>query len=143
MKFNLNVVTVLKVSFTRVFHRITRVFHWIIATNVGCFSKTVHVTTNRELKFPKYLIWTLFVCWEKRSGKCEHNNMNANYDIFSAEAAFRRFSVKKIFLKISKNWQENTCARVSFSIKLQVLGLQLCLKRDSGTGVFLWFLQNF
>ena len=36
----------------------------------------------------------------------------------SAEAVVRRCSVKKI-LKISQNSQENTCVRVSFSIKLQ------------------------
>ena len=33
-------------------------------------------------------------------------------------------SVKKVFLEISQNSQENTCARVSFLMKLQV-GLQL------------------
>ena len=32
-------------------------------------------------------------------------------------------SVKKVFLEISQNSQENTCARVSFLIKLQALGL--------------------
>ena len=31
-----------------------------------------------------------------------------------AEAVFRRCSVKKVFLKISQNSQENTCTRVSF-----------------------------
>ena len=30
------------------------------------------------------------------------------------EAVVRRCSVKKVFLKISRNSQENTCARVSF-----------------------------
>ena len=46
-------------------------------------------------------------------------------------------SVKKVFLEISQNLQENTCARVSFLIKFQVTGLQLYQKRGSGTGVFL------
>ena len=32
-------------------------------------------------------------------------------------------SVKKVFLEILQNSQENTCARVSFLIKLQALGL--------------------
>ena len=32
-------------------------------------------------------------------------------------------SVKMVFLKISQNSQENTCARVSFLIKLQAWGL--------------------
>ena len=30
------------------------------------------------------------------------------------EAAFRRCSIKKVFLKISQNSQENTCARSPF-----------------------------
>ena len=34
-------------------------------------------------------------------------------------------SMKKVSLEISQNSLENTCARVSFSIKLQVWGLQL------------------
>ena len=49
--------------------------------------------------------------------------------------SYRRCSVKKVFLEISQNSQENTCARVSFLIKLQAW--------DSGTGIFLWILQNF
>ena len=36
-----------------------------------------------------------------------------------------RFSVKRVFLKIPQNPQENTCMGVSFLIKLQTSGLQL------------------
>ena len=46
-----------------------------------------------------------------------------------SEAVAQRCSVEKIFLKISKNLQENTRARVSFLIKLhayKVAGLRLC-----------------
>ena len=46
-------------------------------------------------------------------------------------------SVKKVFFEISQNPQENTCASVSFLIKLQASGLQLYQGRDPGTGVFL------
>ena len=35
------------------------------------------------------------------------------------EAVVQRCSVRKVFSKISQNSQENTCARVSFLIKLQ------------------------
>ena len=47
-----------------------------------------------------------------------------------AEAVARGVLLKKVFLEISQNSQENTCARVSFLIKLQVFfnkatGLQL------------------
>ena len=52
-------------------------------------------------------------------------------------SSHQRCSMKKLFLEISQNSQESTCARVSFSIKLQVSRLQLYLKRDSGTVVFL------
>ena len=40
-----------------------------------------------------------------------------------AEAVVQRSSVKKMFLEISQNLQENTCVRVTFLIKLQA-GLQ-------------------
>ena len=50
---------------------------------------------------------------------------------------------KKVFLGISQNSQENTSVRVYFLIRLQASGLQLYLKRDSGTGAFLWILRNF
>ena len=39
------------------------------------------------------------------------------------EAVVRRCSVKKVFLEILQNSLENTCARDSFLIKLQALGL--------------------
>ena len=32
--------------------------------------------------------------------------------------------MKEVFLEISQNSQENTCARVSFLVKLQALGLR-------------------
>ena len=40
------------------------------------------------------------------------------------EAVVRRSSVKKMFLKISQNSQENTCARASFLTKLQSILVQ-------------------
>ena len=61
----------------------------------------------------------------------------------SVEAVARGCSVKKVFLEISKNLHENTCARNSFLIKLQALSMQLYYKRDPDTDVFLRILQNF
>lgn len=34
--------------------------------------------------------------------------------IFFSEAAVRKYSAKKVFLKILENWQKNTCVSVSF-----------------------------
>ena len=45
---------------------------------------------------------------------------------------FWKIFIKTVFLKISKNLQENTCVRISFLIKLQAWG-------DSA---FLWTLRN-
>ena len=39
--------------------------------------------------------------------------------LHNSEAVAQRCSVKKVFLEISQNSQENTCARDSFLIKLQ------------------------
>ena len=39
------------------------------------------------------------------------------------EAVIRRCSIKKVFLEIFQNSQENTCVRVSFLIKLQAEAL--------------------
>ena len=63
------------------------------------------------------------------------------YEIFLAEAAIRR-SVRKVFLKISQNSQENTCARISFLRQLQAKACNIIKKRNSGTGVFLWILRS-
>ena len=41
------------------------------------------------------------------------------YEYREKEAVVQRCSVKKVFLETSQNWQENTCARVSFLIKMQ------------------------
>ena len=41
------------------------------------------------------------------------------------ETAVRRCSVKMVFLEILQNSQENTCARVSFSIKKETLAQML------------------
>ena len=56
----------------------------------------------------------------------------------------QRCSIKKGFLKISQKFTENTCARVSFLIKLkEPEACNFIKKRNSGTGVFLWILRNF
>ena len=49
------------------------------------------------------------------------------------EAAAESCSVKEVFLEISQNSQENTLARVSFSIKLQANNF---IKKETDTDVF-------
>ena len=73
------------------------------------------------------------------------NTMNIYLLISVKKRIFAYFQKQspKVFLEISQNSQENTCARVFFLIKLQASGLQLYLKGDSGTVVFLGILRNF
>ena len=54
------------------------------------------------------------------------------------EAVVRRCFVKQVFLEISQNSQENTCARASLLIKLKASVFNFI----TGTGVFLWILRN-
>ena len=48
----------------------------------------------------------------------DHNKWKISLEVFP-EAVTRGVLCKKMFLKISQNWQESTCVRVSFLIKLQ------------------------
>ena len=43
---------------------------------------------------------------------------------------------EKVFLEISQNLQENTCARVSFLMKLQVCGPATFIKKETFAQVF-------
>ena len=57
--------------------------------------------------------------------------------LFETETVAWRCLVKKVFLEILQNSQENTCVGVSFLTKLQASALQLYYERDPGTDVFL------
>ena len=60
------------------------------------------------------------------------------------ESVVQRCSVEKVFLEISQNSRENTCARVSVLKKLQVSAyFNKVAGLNSGTGVFLWILRNY
>ena len=52
-----------------------------------------------------------------------HLNLHKNSKLPLTEAVAQKCFVKKVFLKISQNSQENTYARVSFLIRLQASGL--------------------
>ena len=61
----------------------------------------------------------------KRKARENTEYIRSTKFIVKTEAVTQRCSVKKLFSEVSQNSQENTCTRVSFSIKLQGLGLQL------------------
>ena len=54
---------------------------------------------------------------KEKNGKTQFKKCATKY-LLLPEAVTQMCSVKKMFLEISQNSQENTCARVSFLIKL-------------------------
>ena len=101
------------------------------------------------------------ICQEKvkmqRRGRVFFNGLQTDYvavienkmwlirwNVFQyLEAAAQRCSVKKVFLEILQNSQENTCARVSCLIKLQASGLKACnfIKKETLAEVFVNFVK--
>ena len=65
--------------------------------------------------FPCAFLFDLFA--SDFSQKLQNKNRLTGFR--GSEAVVLRSSVKKVFLEISQSSQENTCARVSFLIKLQ------------------------
>ena len=58
--------------------------------------------------------------------KCEISGHVQN-----TEAVVQRCSVKKVFLEVSQNSQENICTRVSFLIKLQASDLRTPFSKNT------------
>ena len=71
-----------------------------------------------------------------------HNCLCESRDFKIARSSHRRCSIKKVFLKILQNWQEITCAGVSFLITILTFFNNVFFK-ISQTGFFLPVLQNF
>ena len=86
-----------------------------------------HSSLNRLLRVTSYVIRFCNNLKTKAMniGHVKDGEMDATDMKQSIEAVVWRCSVEKVFLEISQNSQENTCARVSFLIKLQASGLQL------------------
>ena len=64
-------------------------------------------------------------CFRKANTLAEWNSLLIPIEKLFDEAATESVLSEKVFLNISQNSQENTCARVSFLIKLQASALQL------------------
>ena len=58
-------------------------------------------------------------------------------------SSYQTCSIKKCVLRNFAKFTWKYLRQSLFLIKMQDLGLQLYQKRDSGTSVFLWILQNF
>ena len=88
----------------------------------------------------KGLSLQLYLFHALQSKKCEDKGYQYQSVQRFTEAVAQRCSVKKVFLEISQNSEENTCARISLLIKLQTFRPATSLKE------ILWhrcFLMNF
>ena len=87
------------------------------------------------LQFPVHLYKNnRFTCIpsSKKDGWASKSRAKINFldaEKSTQKRSDQRYSIKKTFLKILQNSQENTCVRVSFSINLEASGLQVYLKR--------------
>ena len=97
--------------------------------------KSTILQTTKILRIYWKFYW-IKICWpcilssgfagELRNGSLAWNMLIASSpSSVTCRSNRRRSSIKQVFLKISQNSQESTCARVSFFIKLQAWGLQL------------------
>ena len=97
-----------------------------------CLFNLVLTEVQTEQRFDRFIWgdksisdWFLFNFYSK-SQQCFDWLFQCYSSVFYVlEAVARRCSVKKLFLEISQNSHENTCARVSFWIKLDVFDLSL------------------
>ena len=86
----------------------------------------------------EYLIWSAFQQYltTKSKGQIISKRMALqNYIFLTSRSRQQRCSVKKVFLEISQNSQENTCVRVSFLIKCRPKACNF-IKKDTLAQVF-------
>ena len=103
---------------------------YLLLMKYGLFDKLTWCLGSRMLV--QYSLWIGYLL-EK---KCSENKC------VTTEAVARRCSSKKMFLKLSQNSSETTCAGV-FLIKLQAPGLQLYQKETSAQEVSYEFCHIF
>ena len=86
-------------------------------------------TSMMELFLRKYLTITVVVYVFKKTPSLVFDRV-----LNTSGAVAQRYSVKKVFLEISRNSQENTCAWVSFFNKVAGLRPATLLKKSSFGG---------
>ena len=120
---NMQQISVRKCKFRSSRHLLVQIQSWKHQNNVRNLVKfNNNDTIIMSVIFFWWLsckLWTDFTNCSGISNALEVANKN------TTEAVVQCCSVKKVFFEISQNSQENTCATVSFLLKLQAWGLQL------------------
>ena len=73
------------------------------------------IKTDQRKSLPTRILSKILVHWVSTNRPAIRRPRR----VFLLEAVDQRCSVNNVFIEISQNLQENTCARVSFLIKLQ------------------------
>ena len=120
---NMQQISVRKCKFRSSRHLLVQIQSWKHQNNVrNLIQFNNNDTIIMSVTFFWWLsckLWTDFTNCSGISNALEVANKN------TTEAVVQCCSVKKVFFEISQNSQENTCATVSFLLKLQAWGLQL------------------
>ena len=121
---------------------IVLVFYCQLWTCFTTFSSVSIVTLNKSVnKIREKLELAAIISFKIKKMEVISRFNESCWSIWSGyRSSHQKCSVRKVFLKISQNSQENTCARVSFLIKLQVSGLQVFnfIKKKTLAQVFSW-----
>ena len=91
--------------------------------NSGIFRIKVHSSIFKQIKHLLEYTYTKYIhtYWGIIKAYSDMFTTLNNSLILATDTATRGVLWKKLFLEISQNSQENTCARVSFLIQLQVM----------------------
>ena len=85
------------------------------------------------------MLWIIYYqiieCIKETTGGHNHKDWSYYWEASTLQMQPAEVFYKKMFLKISQNSRQNTCARASLLIKLQTCNF--IKKRNSGTSVFL------
>ena len=108
-----------------------------VVNNLLSYLLLYDVVCKKSMLFWEYLLSFFMLTWQifNLAIKCKIGVLLV-YKV-------RWCSIKKVFLKISQNTEENTCMEPLFLIKFQAKGLQLNKKWVSGIVGSLWILPKF
>ena len=93
---------------------------WLFSTD----QRTLHV--NEKCLTSHLRLWIDDFWQKKKHQKMWHDVLQLK----KTDCSHRRCSIKKVFLKISQNTQENICARVYFLIKLNASACNFIMKES-------------
>ena len=88
-------------------------------------NKLTKLVTHRSIWYSINLIFIKTLISSKKRVSLHNHNFGSTLDVLPYRSSRPEVFYKKVFLEISQHLQENTCARLSFLIRLQPSSLLL------------------